>query len=58
MTKLLDQIEFPTDLRKFGRNKLKQISDELRNEIIEVVSETGGHLGAGLGVVELTVALH
>ena len=58
MTKLLDQINFPVDLRKFEKSKLKQISDELRNELIDVVSETGGHLGAGLGVVELTVALH
>ena len=58
MTKLLDQINFPADLRKFEKSKLKQISDELRNELIDVVSETGGHLGAGLGVVELTIALH
>ena len=46
------------DLRKFKKDDLKQISDELRDELIDVVSETGGHLGAGLGVVELTVALH
>tara|TARA_B100000965_G_scaffold400208_1_gene421696 strand:- start:108 stop:2018 length:1911 start_codon:yes stop_codon:yes gene_type:complete len=58
MSKLLDQINFPSDLRKFEKNKLRQISDELRNEVVDVVSETGGHLGAGLGVVELTVALH
>ena len=58
MTKLIRQINFPADLRKFSRDKLKQISDELRDELIDVVSETGGHLGAGLGVVELTVALH
>ena len=58
MSKLLDQINFPADLRKFEKSKLKQISEELRNEMINVVSETGGHLGAGLGVVELTVALH
>ena len=58
MSKLLDQINFPADLRKLERNKLKKISEELRNEMIEAVSETGGHLGAGLGVVELTVALH
>ena len=56
--KLLDKINFPSDLRKFEKKDLKQISNELRNELIEVVSETGGHLGAGLGVVELTVALH
>tara|TARA_B100001248_G_scaffold127419_1_gene95489 strand:+ start:138 stop:2057 length:1920 start_codon:yes stop_codon:yes gene_type:complete len=58
MTKLIKQINFPSDLRKFKKENLKQISDELREELIEVVSETGGHLGAGLGVVELTVALH
>ncbi len=58
MTKLIRQINFPADLRKFKREQLKQISGELRDELIDVVSETGGHLGAGLGVVELTVALH
>ena len=41
-----------------AKNQLEQVSDELRDEVISVVSETGGHLGAGLGVVELTVALH
>ena len=58
MTRLIKQINFPSDLRKFKKENLKQISDELRDELIDVVSETGGHLGAGLGVVELTVALH
>jgi 1-deoxy-D-xylulose-5-phosphate synthase len=58
MTRLLTQINFPADLRKFKKSDLKQISTELRDELIDVVSETGGHLGAGLGVVELTVALH
>ena len=58
MGRLIRQINFPADLRKFKKNELKQISDELREELIDVVSETGGHLGAGLGVVELTVALH
>ncbi len=58
MTKLIKQINFPSDLRKFKKENLKQISEELRDELIDVVSETGGHLGAGLGVVELTVALH
>ena len=58
MTKLIRQINFPADLRKFKKEQLKQISDELREELIDVVSETGGHLGAGLGVVELTIALH
>ena len=58
MSRLIKQINFPSDLRKFKKEDLKQISDELRDELIDVVSETGGHLGAGLGVVELTVALH
>jgi 1-deoxy-D-xylulose-5-phosphate synthase len=58
MGRLIKQINFPADLRKFKKDDLKQISDELRDELIDIVSETGGHLGAGLGVVELTVALH
>ena len=58
MSRLIKQINFPADLRKFKKKDLKQISEELRDELIDVVSETGGHLGAGLGVVELTVALH
>ncbi len=58
MNKIIKQINFPADLRKFKKENLKQISNELREELIDVVSETGGHLGAGLGVVELTVALH
>ncbi len=58
MVRLIKQINFPSDLRKFKKEDLQQISNELRDELIEVVSETGGHLGAGLGVVELTVALH
>jgi len=58
MSRLIKQINFPADLRKFQKDDLKQISSELRDELIDVVSETGGHLGAGLGVVELTVALH
>jgi 1-deoxy-D-xylulose-5-phosphate synthase len=58
MGRLIKQINFPADLRRFKKNDLKQISDELRDELIDVVSETGGHLGAGLGVVELTIALH
>ena len=56
--KLLDKINYPADLRLLKKNQLKQVSKELRSELINVVSETGGHLGAGLGVVELTVALH
>ncbi len=58
MTKLIRQINFPADLRKLKKSQLLQVSNELREELIDVVSETGGHLGAGLGVVELTVALH
>ncbi len=58
MVRLIKEINYPSDLRKFKKENLKQISDELRDELIDVVSETGGHLGAGLGVVELTVALH
>ena len=58
MGRLIKQINFPSDLRKFKKDDLKQISDELRDELIDIVSETGGHLGAGLGVVELTIALH
>ncbi len=55
---LLDKINFPSDLREFKKKDLKQISEELRAKTIETVSKTGGHLGAGLGVVELTVAIH
>ena len=58
MSRLIKEINFPADLRKFKKGDLRQISDELRDELIDVVSETGGHLGAGLGVVELTIALH
>ena len=57
-TPLLDRIATPEDLRKLRPNELKQVADELRYETIDAVSVTGGHLGAGLGVVELTVALH
>ncbi|MCE9540892.1 MAG: 1-deoxy-D-xylulose-5-phosphate synthase, partial [Bacteroidetes bacterium] len=55
---LLDKIEYPSDLRKFKEVDLPQISNELRQFIIDVVSQKGGHFGASLGVVELTVALH
>ena len=55
---LLDEINFPSDLKKIPESKLQKVADELREEMIDVVSVTGGHLGAGLGVVELTVALH
>ena len=57
-TPLLDQIRDPDGLRALPRIRLRQLADELRQELIDVVSVTGGHLGAGLGVVELTVALH
>ncbi len=57
-TPLLDQIRTPADLRKFPESDLRQIADELRAEVIDAVSVTGGHLGAGLGVVELTAAIH
>jgi 1-deoxy-D-xylulose-5-phosphate synthase len=57
-TPLLDQIDTPADLRKLKESDLAQLADELRAETISAVSVTGGHLGAGLGVVELTVALH
>ena len=57
-TPLLDRISTPADLRKLHPSQLRQVADELRQATIEAVSKTGGHLGAGLGVVELTVALH
>jgi 1-deoxy-D-xylulose-5-phosphate synthase len=57
-TPLLDTIAIPDDLRKLPAGRLRQVADELRRETIDAVSVTGGHLGAGLGVVELTVALH
>jgi 1-deoxy-D-xylulose-5-phosphate synthase len=57
-TPLLDRVGTPQDLRKLPDSELRQLADELRAETIDAVSVTGGHLGAGLGVVELTVALH
>ncbi len=57
-TPLLDQVQYPADIRKLDKGQLEQLSDELRAEMISAVSVTGGHLGAGLGVVELTVAIH
>ncbi len=57
-TPLLDSVKTPADMRGLTREQLKQLADELRTETIDAVSVTGGHLGAGLGVVELTVALH
>ncbi len=56
--KYLKKINFPSDIKKLSTSELQKLSDEVREELINVVSETGGHLGAGLGVVELTVALH
>ncbi|HUC69449.1 MAG TPA: 1-deoxy-D-xylulose-5-phosphate synthase N-terminal domain-containing protein, partial [Stellaceae bacterium] len=49
---------YPADLRRLPESDLAQVADELRRELVDAVSVTGGHLGAGLGVVELTVALH
>jgi 1-deoxy-D-xylulose-5-phosphate synthase len=57
-TPLLDQIKTPEDLRRLEPSQLRQVADELRRETIDAVAVTGGHLGAGLGVIELTVALH
>ena len=57
-TDLLDKINFPKDLRKCAKNDLTEVAHQLRHATIEAVSQTGGHLGAGLGVVELTTALH
>src|SRR5438045_7045080 len=55
---LLDRIESPADVRKLSREELDTLSAEMRARLIDVCSRTGGHIGAGLGVVELTVALH
>jgi 1-deoxy-D-xylulose-5-phosphate synthase len=57
-TPLLDKVDTPADLRRLEPSQLRQVADELRQEMISAVAVTGGHLGAGLGVVELTVALH
>src|SRR6476646_2604594 len=57
-TPLLDKVQFPADIRALSKDELPQLADELRQEMISAVSVTGGHLGAGLGVVELTVAAH
>ncbi|MGV2494747.1 1-deoxy-D-xylulose-5-phosphate synthase [Pelagerythrobacter aerophilus] len=57
-TPLLDTVATPQDLRQIDRSRLRQLSDELRTEMIDAVGSTGGHLGSGLGVVELTVAIH
>ncbi len=55
---LLDRVDVPADIRGLGMDELRQLAEEVRREMIQAVSITGGHLGAGLGVVELTVALH
>ncbi|MDU0363295.1 1-deoxy-D-xylulose-5-phosphate synthase [Rhizobium sp. 25PS6] len=57
-TPLLDQVNYPADLRKLEDRDLPQLAREVRDEMIDAVSRTGGHLGAGLGVVELTIAIH
>jgi len=57
-TPLLDQVHYPADIRKLEKAQLPQLADELRAEMISAVSQSGGHLGSGLGVVELTVAVH
>lgn len=57
-TPLLDTIRTPEDLRKLKIEQVRQVADELRQETIDAVSVTGGHFGAGLGVVELTTAIH
>ncbi len=54
----MNDINFPSDIKNLTRGQLKVLADEVREEMIDAVSETGGHLGAGLGVVELTVVLH
>ena len=54
----LDEINFPSDLKKIPESELQNVANELREELIDAVSVTGGHLGASLGVVELSVALH
>ncbi|MBU3001495.1 1-deoxy-D-xylulose-5-phosphate synthase [Roseovarius nubinhibens] len=58
VTPILDRVSSPSDLKRMSDDELRQLADELRAETISAVSQTGGHLGAGLGVVELTVALH
>src|ERR1700755_527720 len=57
-TPLLDQVDLPEDLRKLDKSQLRQFANQLCTDLIDIVSVTGGHFGAGLGVVELTTALH
>ena len=56
-TPMLDKVQIPADLKRFTDQELKVLADELRKETISAVSETGGHLGAGLGVIELSLSL-
>ena len=55
---LLNTVEFPSDLKKLKLDELEQLADELREFLLYSVSQTGGHFGAGLGAIELTIALH
>src|SRR3954468_24249812 len=57
-TPLLDTVQIPADIRNLEQGQLRQLADELRTEMIDAVGSTGGHLGSGLGVVELTVGIH
>ena len=58
MTRLLDGVEYPSDLRRFSIDELDQLAGEMREEVISIVSEVGGHFASTLGAVELTLALH
>ena len=58
LTPLLDQVNYPNDLRSFSINELKTLADELREFLLYSVGQSGGHLGGGLGVIELTIILH
>lgn len=58
MTPLLDTVSYPVHMKNFNNEQLRQLCREIRADLIHTVSQTGGHLGASLGVVELTVALH
>ena len=54
----LDEVDYPSDLKKFNDNELELLADNIRNYILDVISKTGGHLAAGLGTVELSISLH
>ncbi|HCI45715.1 MAG TPA: 1-deoxy-D-xylulose-5-phosphate synthase, partial [Rhodospirillaceae bacterium] len=58
VTPLLDRVTVPADIKQFSDDELAQLAEEVRTEMVDAVSTTGGHLGAGLGVVELTTAIH